>query len=187
MEAWDHLDRNPLEQVLLPLEDLEVQAQASVQLELVLEELQQDLVAQGPHLEALETPLELQEHHLVAQGTHLVTLEVLLAQLAQGQGLEVQDQHSDPPDLHLEVPPIPFQQVILIALLWSFISNIFLHSVSFSGFGQQPQQAQQPNQHEALYNALVNVNIFGDERDTTLTRWNQLQAVWGTGVGKCLK
>lgn len=52
-----------------------------------------------------------------------------------------------------------------------------------SGFGQQTQQAQQPNQHEALYNALVNVNIFGDERDTTLTRWNQLQAVWGTGVG----
>ncbi|KAK3913364.1 putative nucleoporin Nup54 [Frankliniella fusca] len=49
-------------------------------------------------------------------------------------------------------------------------------------FGQQQQQqAQQPNQHEALYNALVNVNIFGDERDTTLTRWNQLQAVWGTG------
>lgn len=52
-----------------------------------------------------------------------------------------------------------------------------------TGFGQQQQQAQQPSQHEALYNALVNVNIFGDERDTTLTRWNQLQAVWGTGVG----
>ncbi|KAE8747158.1 hypothetical protein FOCC_FOCC006156 [Frankliniella occidentalis] len=53
-----------------------------------------------------------------------------------------------------------------------------------AGFGQQQQQqALQPNQHEALYNALVNVNIFGDERDTTLTRWNQLQAVWGTGLG----
>lgn len=54
------------------------------------------------------------------------------------------------------------------------------------GFGQQQQQqqqTQQPNQHEALYNALVNVNIFGDERDTILTRWNQLQAVWGTGSG----
>ncbi|GLH05472.1 Putative nucleoporin Nup54, partial [Gryllus bimaculatus] len=53
---------------------------------------------------------------------------------------------------------------------------------------QQPQQ-QQPtvdgvtNPLEALYNAVFNCNIYGDERDSTLARWNLLQALWGTGKG----
>lgn len=29
--------------------------------------------------------------------------------------------------------------------------------------------------------------IFGDERDVVLARWNQLQAMYGTGVGYCLR
>lgn len=53
-----------------------------------------------------------------------------------------------------------------------------------SAFGQgftQPQQQVPPNPMEALYNAVLNCNVYGDERDTTLARWNLLQALWGTG------
>ncbi|KAL0276640.1 UNVERIFIED_CONTAM: hypothetical protein PYX00_004170 [Menopon gallinae] len=46
---------------------------------------------------------------------------------------------------------------------------------------QQPQQQIDPNQ--ALYNAVFNCQIFGDERDKTLSRWNLVQALWGTGKG----
>ncbi|XP_069702368.1 nucleoporin p54 [Periplaneta americana] len=51
-------------------------------------------------------------------------------------------------------------------------------------FGQafaQPQQQVQPNPLEALYNAVFNCNVYGDERDSTLARWNLLQALWGIG------
>ncbi|KAL8558456.1 hypothetical protein ACOMHN_052273 [Nucella lapillus] len=59
-------------------------------------------------------------------------------------------------------------------------------------FGQQqttqPQQPQQ--QQDAQQNALANLamavsmpQIFGDERDAVIARWNQLQACWGTGKG----
>ncbi|KAJ9577545.1 hypothetical protein L9F63_005918 [Diploptera punctata] len=48
-----------------------------------------------------------------------------------------------------------------------------------TGLGQ-PQQVP-PNPVEALYNAVFNCNVFGDERDSTLARWNLLQALWGTG------
>ncbi|PNF13951.1 hypothetical protein B7P43_G09871 [Cryptotermes secundus] len=53
-----------------------------------------------------------------------------------------------------------------------------------SAFGQgltQPQQQVPPNPLEALHNAVLNCNVYGDERDTTLARWNLLQALWGAG------
>ncbi|CAO1315005.1 unnamed protein product [Diamesa hyperborea] len=54
------------------------------------------------------------------------------------------------------------------------------------GFGQQQQlqqQQQQPvlNPEEIFSQSIFNVSIFGDERDTTLARWNYLQAMLGTG------
>ncbi|XP_063245053.1 probable nucleoporin Nup54 isoform X2 [Bacillus rossius redtenbacheri] len=54
-----------------------------------------------------------------------------------------------------------------------------------SAFGQPQPQPQQPqiNPEEALYNAVTNCNIYGDERDSTLVQWNQLQAFWGVGKG----
>jgi nuclear pore complex protein Nup54 len=48
----------------------------------------------------------------------------------------------------------------------------------------QPQQQVPPNPVEALHNAVFNCNVYGDERDTTLARWNLLQALWGIGKGK---
>ncbi|EEB13683.1 Nucleoporin p54, putative [Pediculus humanus corporis] len=51
-----------------------------------------------------------------------------------------------------------------------------------SNFNLQPQQNTiDPNQ--ALYNAVFNCQVFGDERDRTLSRWNLVQALWGTGKG----
>jgi nuclear pore complex protein Nup54 len=54
----------------------------------------------------------------------------------------------------------------------------------FSSFGQ-PQQQQQQQQalspDETFSQSIFNVSIFGDERDTTLARWNYLQALLGTG------
>ncbi|CAH1714878.1 unnamed protein product [Chironomus riparius] len=58
---------------------------------------------------------------------------------------------------------------------------------AFSGFGQQQQQLQQQQQQQALSpdevfsQAIFNVSIYGDERDTVLARWNYLQALFGTG------
>ena len=40
------------------------------------------------------------------------------------------------------------------------------------------------NPMEALYNAVFNCSVYGDERDSTLARWNLLQALWGAGKGK---
>lgn len=34
---------------------------------------------------------------------------------------------------------------------------------------------------DAFAQAIFKVNIFGDERDTTVARWNYIQAMWGTG------
>ncbi|XP_044594934.1 nucleoporin p54 isoform X2 [Cotesia glomerata] len=47
------------------------------------------------------------------------------------------------------------------------------------GFGQQP--APQASASEALYNAVFNCQLFNDERDNTIARWNLIQALWGTG------
>ena len=67
-----------------------------------------------------------------------------------------------------------------------FESNFY-----FPGFGQPQQQMQQQQQQQQQHQALspeevfsqsiFNVSIFGDERDTTLARWNYLQALLGTG------
>ncbi|KAK0092784.1 hypothetical protein PV326_000609 [Microctonus aethiopoides] len=51
---------------------------------------------------------------------------------------------------------------------------------------QQLQQQQQQQQSvnaisEALYNAVFNCQLFNDERDNTIARWNLIQALWGTG------
>ncbi|PVD34818.1 hypothetical protein C0Q70_06096 [Pomacea canaliculata] len=49
----------------------------------------------------------------------------------------------------------------------------------------QPQQPQQ-QQENALANLAMAVSlpqIFGDERDAIIARWNQLQACWGSGKG----
>lgn len=50
---------------------------------------------------------------------------------------------------------------------------------------QQPQQQQQPapDPNQLIANAVLNVKIFGDERDTILAKWNLLQASWGIGKG----
>ncbi|XP_038581912.1 nuclear pore complex protein Nup54-like [Micropterus salmoides] len=68
----------------------------------------------------------------------------------------------------------------------------------FGGFNIQPtqqqqgglfgQQAQQPGQAQPtqLYQqvtALSAPTLLGDERDSILAKWNQLQAYWGTGKG----
>ncbi|XP_033321585.2 nuclear pore complex protein Nup54 isoform X1 [Megalopta genalis] len=66
----------------------------------------------------------------------------------------------------------------------------------FTGFGagltqpqqQQPFQQQQQLQQqtvntisEALYNAVFNCQLYNDERDNVIARWNLIQALWGTG------
>ncbi|XP_076280367.1 nuclear pore complex protein Nup54 isoform X2 [Lasioglossum baleicum] len=66
----------------------------------------------------------------------------------------------------------------------------------FSGFGtglSQPQQQFQQQQQqqlqqqtvntisEALYNAVFNCQLYNDERDNIIARWNLIQALWGTG------
>ncbi|KAK9306350.1 hypothetical protein QLX08_003031 [Tetragonisca angustula] len=66
-------------------------------------------------------------------------------------------------------------------------------STGFTGFGsglaqnqqqfQQQQQSQQPVNtiSEALYNAVFNCQLYNDERDNIIARWNLIQALWGTG------
>ncbi|XP_029921681.1 nucleoporin p54 isoform X2 [Myripristis murdjan] len=51
-------------------------------------------------------------------------------------------------------------------------------------FGQQAQQGQaQPTQLYQQVTALSAPTLLGDERDSILAKWNQLQAYWGTGKG----
>nr|XP_020476817.1 nucleoporin p54 [Monopterus albus] len=52
-------------------------------------------------------------------------------------------------------------------------------------FGQQAQQQgqAQPNQLYQQVTALSAPTLLGDERDSILAKWNQLQAFWGTGKG----
>ncbi|VDP92506.1 unnamed protein product [Echinostoma caproni] len=52
----------------------------------------------------------------------------------------------------------------------------------------QPAQVQptsQQNSVDAFFASLCQPLLFNDERDKILARWNQLQAMWGTGVGYC--
>ncbi|KAM9820611.1 nucleoporin p54 [Neosynchiropus ocellatus] len=66
----------------------------------------------------------------------------------------------------------------------------------FGGFGVQPaqqqqggvlgQQAQQQGLSTQLYQQVTALSapvLLGDERDSILAKWNQLQAYWGTGKG----
>ena len=57
-----------------------------------------------------------------------------------------------------------------------------------SGQAQGADQAAQQQQQDQ--NALANMamavsvpQIFGDERDAIIARWNQVQACWGNGKG----
>ncbi|XP_061589666.1 nucleoporin p54 isoform X2 [Cololabis saira] len=52
-------------------------------------------------------------------------------------------------------------------------------------FGQQAQQQgqAQPSQLYQQVTALSAPTLLGDERDSILAKWNQLQAYWGTGKG----
>uniref|UniRef100_UPI003AB0AEF2 nucleoporin p54 isoform X4 n=1 Tax=Centroberyx gerrardi TaxID=166262 RepID=UPI003AB0AEF2 len=52
-------------------------------------------------------------------------------------------------------------------------------------FGQQAQQQgqTQPTQLYQQVTALSAPTLLGDERDSILAKWNQLQAYWGTGKG----
>jgi hypothetical protein len=36
-------------------------------------------------------------------------------------------------------------------------------------------------EQDQLFNALVNPQVFNDERDAIIAKWNQLQAYYGTG------
>lgn len=46
----------------------------------------------------------------------------------------------------------------------------------------QPQGLQH-NSVDAFFASLCQPLLFGDERDTILARWNQLQSMWGSGTG----
>ena len=46
---------------------------------------------------------------------------------------------------------------------------------------QAVAQAPAGNPVEQLYSAVLQVSVFGDERDAILARWNMLQASWGSG------
>lgn len=64
-------------------------------------------------------------------------------------------------------------------------SNLFYSSSPGGLFGQpalQPGQPQ-PTQLYQQVTALSAPTLLGDERDSILAKWNQLQAYWGTGKG----
>ena len=48
---------------------------------------------------------------------------------------------------------------------------------------QQQQQQQQQIELANMAMAVSLPQIYGDERDTIMAKWNQLQAYWGTGKG----
>ncbi|XP_037121553.1 nucleoporin p54 isoform X4 [Syngnathus acus] len=50
-------------------------------------------------------------------------------------------------------------------------------------FGQPAQQQAQPNHLYQQVTALSAPTLLGDERDSILAKWNQLQAYWGMGKG----
>lgn len=64
----------------------------------------------------------------------------------------------------------------------------FLGSTTQSSTFPQLQQQQQlqicrQNPIDLFFSSLSQPLLFGDERDPLLARWNQLQAMWGTGIG----
>lgn len=50
-------------------------------------------------------------------------------------------------------------------------------------FGPPAQLQAQPTQLYQQVTALSAPTLLGDERDSILAKWNQLQAYWGTGKG----
>lgn len=64
-----------------------------------------------------------------------------------------------------------------------YLEFLFIPVLGGGLFGQPAQNLIQSNQ---LYNAASALNaptLLGDERDAILAKWNQLQALWGTGKG----
>ena len=71
-------------------------------------------------------------------------------------------------------------------------SSLIRPTASF-GFGQQQpslfqtaqqsqqQQQPQPSETDLIDFAVYACNVFGDDRDDVLRRWNMLQACWGVG------
>lgn len=39
------------------------------------------------------------------------------------------------------------------------------------------------SKNQAVVASVYSINVFNDERDETLKKWNMLQASWGTGKG----
>ena len=57
---------------------------------------------------------------------------------------------------------------------------------SYNAIDDLLMTAQQQNESMQLANMAMAVsltNIYGDERDTILAKWNQIQAFWGSGKG----
>ncbi|CAG9837490.1 unnamed protein product [Diabrotica balteata] len=68
---------------------------------------------------------------------------------------------------------------------------------TFGGFGQQAQtsffgkpavppaapQQVPPSKNQQVLASVYSINVFNDERDDILKKWNMLQACWGTGKG----
>ena len=57
---------------------------------------------------------------------------------------------------------------------------------SYNAIDDLLMTAQQQNESVQLANMAMAVsltNIYGDERDTILAKWNQIQAFWGSGKG----
>ena len=60
-----------------------------------------------------------------------------------------------------------------------------------TGFGAQPAlgqtlpqtQSQEVTDLNNMVAAISLPTIFGDERDSQIAKWNQLQAFWGSGKG----
>jgi len=82
----------------------------------------------------------------------------------------------------------------IVYITYAICCYTYITGTGFTGFGTgltQPQQQQQQQQHqqqqptnsisEALYNAVFNCQLYNDERDNTIARWNLLQALWGVG------
>lgn len=66
--------------------------------------------------------------------------------------------------------------------VWPVCVFPFLPGGLFGQQAQQPGQAQ-PTQLFQQVTALSAPTLLGDERDSILAKWNQLQAYWGTGKG----
>ncbi|KAL3316597.1 Nuclear pore complex protein Nup54 [Cichlidogyrus casuarinus] len=58
-------------------------------------------------------------------------------------------------------------------------------STLFTAPAQQQQQPAQTSSVEAFYSSLSQPLVLSDERDSIICKWNQLQAMYGTGVGYC--